>query len=318
MPIIIPDTLPAKEHLRAEEVFFMQRGDATRQDIRAMRILLLNLMPDKIATETQLIRLLSNSPLQMELFLLRLDSYTPKNTSKEHLFTFYQTFSEIRDQKFDGMIITGAPVEHMEFEEVGYWKELQTIMDWKLVNVTSCVHICWAAQAVLYTQYGIKKYPLEKKMFGVYPHRITKQHLKLFRGFDEIVHVPISRHTETRREDIERVDELEIGLDSEEAGVCVVVSKDQRQIYITGHPEYEPLTLKSEYDRDKKKGLPIEIPVNYFPDNDVSRQPQISWRANGNLLYQNWVNYHVYQETPHDLNQLKFIYPKAPQRLQSR
>jgi homoserine O-succinyltransferase len=308
MPIIIPDSLPAKETLRAEEVFVMEENRAIHQDIRALRILLLNLMPDKITTETQIIRLLSHSPLQTELFLLRLDTYTPKNTPQEHMFTFYRTFEEVRREKFDGMIITGAPVEQMEFEDVSYWEELSTILEWKLKNVTACIHICWGAQAALYKYYGIPKYLLKQKMFGVYPHRITKRHVKLLRGFDDEFYVPVSRHTETRRADVERIDELEIISDSNEAGVYLILSKDRRQTYITSHPEYDPLTLKSEYERDLSKGLTIDTPVNYFPNNDPDQKPTVRWRSHANLLYTNWVNYCVYQETPYDLNDLDKLY----------
>ena len=304
MPIIIPDKLPAHRDLRGEEIFLMNEQRAIHQDIRPLRILLLNLMPDKITTETQIIRLLSNSPLQMELFLLRLDSYTPKNTSKEHLFTFYSTFDEVRHERFDGMIITGAPVEHMDFEEVTYWKELGEILDWKQENVTSCIHICWGAQAALYRHYGIPKVQLDAKAFGVFPHKIRKHHTRLLRGFDDPFFVPVSRHTGTRTEDVKRAPDLEIVADSDEVGLLLVVSKDGRQIYVTGHFEYDPLTLKNEYERDLEKGLSIHVPENYFAGDDPGSPPMVRWKSHAHLLYSNWVNYHVYQQTPFDLHKL--------------
>jgi len=285
----------------------MAEHRAIHQDIRPLRILLLNLMPDKIATETQIIRLLSNSPLQMELFLLRLDTYTPKNTSSEHMSSFYSTFEAVKHQRFDGMIITGAPVEHLPFEEVGYWRELEDILDWKLENVTSCLHICWGAQAALYRHHGIPKYELEKKTFGVFPHAITKPHTRLLRGFDEPFCVPVSRHTETRASDVSRTGVLDILAESEKAGLLIVVSRDDRQIYVTGHFEYDPLTLKAEYERDLEKGLAIDMPENYFPNNDPRGTPPIRWRSHAHLLYSNWVNYYVYQETPFDLHELNHI-----------
>jgi homoserine O-succinyltransferase len=240
----------------------------------------------------------------MELFLLRLDSYTPKNTPLDHMFKFYRTFEETQKERFDGMIITGAPVEQMEFEKVSYWSELSDILEWKLNNVTSCIHICWGAQAALYKHHGVPKYPIDNKKFGVYPHRVMKNHVRLLRGFDDVFFVPVSRHTETRRADLEKIDQLDILVESEEAGVFLVMSKDRRQIYITGHPEYDSLTLKGEYDRDKSKGLPIDLPVNYFPRDNPDLNPEVVWRSHANLLYSNWVNYCVYQETPYDLNDL--------------
>jgi len=309
MPIIIPDKLPAKEILQAENIFVMNETRAIHQDIRSLRIAILNLMPTKIATETQLLRLLGNTPLQVEVTLLRTNSHTSKNTPEEHLLTFYQTFAEVKDQKFDGLIITGAPVEHLPFEEVDYWDELTEIMDWGLKNVFSLFYICWAAQAALYHQFGIPKYPLPAKMFGVFPHHILENHVKLLRGFDDVVYAPHSRHTEVRREDIEKVPELRILLESEEAGVYLVATRDGRQIFVTGHSEYDPLTLKSEYDRDVAAGLPIHVPVNYYPNNDPHRPPIVRWRSHAHLLFANWINYYVYQETPYDLKRFQRFTP---------
>lgn len=303
MPIKIPDNLPAKEILNNENIFVMDETRAFHQDIRPLKIVILNLMPTKETTETQILRLLGNTPLQVDIILLHPKTHRSKNTSPEHLAMFYKTFDEIEHERFDGMIITGAPVELLEFEEVDYWNELARIMSWTKENVTSTMHICWAAQAGLYHHYGIPKYRLEAKMFGVFPHHVTKQNVKLLRGFDEVFYVPHSRYTDVRREDIEKVDHLEILSISEEAGVFIVASKDGRQIFVTGHPEYDPLTLKAEYDRDIKKGLQIDLPKNYFPDDDPTKTPQARWRAHANLLYSNWLNYYVYQETPYDLNQ---------------
>lgn len=309
MPIVIPDQLPAKEILQAENIFVMNETRAIHQDIRSLRIAILNLMPTKIATETQLLRLLGNTPLQVEVTLVRTNSHTSKNTPEEHLLNFYQTFSEIRNQKFDGLIITGAPVEHLPFEEVDYWEELTEIMDWGLTNVFSLFYICWAAQAALYHQFGIPKYPLPAKMFGVFPHHILENHVKLLRGFDDVVYAPHSRHTEIRREDIEKVPQLRILLESEEAGVYLVATRDGRQIFVTGHSEYDPLTLKNEYDRDVAAGLPIHVPVNYYPQNDPSRAPLVTWRSHAHLLFANWINYYVYQETPYDLQKFHNFVP---------
>lgn len=305
MPIKIPNNLPASGILNGENIFVMDEDRAYHQDIRPLSIVILNLMPTKITTETQLLRLLGNSPLQVDIVLLHPRTHISRNTPEEHLIKFYSTFDEVRDQKFDGMIITGAPVEHMKFEEVTYWEELKEIMEWSNHNVFSTFHICWGAQAGLYYHFGIPKYPLNAKMFGVFPHRVNKKNVKLFRGFDDVYYAPHSRHTEVRREDIEKVPELDILSESEEAGVYIVIRKDGRQIFVTGHSEYDPLTLKSEYDRDVGKGLDIEIPRNYFPGNDPSREPLVRWRAHANLLYSNWLNYYVYQETPFDLNELK-------------
>lgn len=300
MPIKIPDNLPAKEVLVNENIFVMDETVAYHQDIRPLRIAILNLMPTKETTETQLLRLLGNTPLQVEVVLLHPKTHVSKNTSAEHLAAFYKTFDDVRDECFDGLIITGAPVEHMPFEEVNYWRELQEIMDWADDVVTSTLYICWGAQAGLYHHFGIPKYPLPAKMFGVFPHYVTKPNVKLLRGFDEVFYVPQSRHTEIRREDIERVPELEILSESPEAGVYIVATKDGKHIFVTGHSEYDACTLQWEYERDKAKGLDIAIPKNYFPDDDPTRKPIVVWRAHANLLFSNWLNYYVYQEMPGD------------------
>jgi len=305
MPIKIPNVLPAAEVLSNENIFVMHEDRALHQDIRPLNIAILNLMPTKIVTETQILRLLSNSPLQVDITLLHPKSHVSKNTPQEHLIKFYNTFDEIKDNKYDGLIITGAPVEHLEFEEVDYWKELADIMEWSLTNVFSTFYICWGAQAGLYYHYGIPKYPLPAKMFGVFPHRVCVKNHKLMRGFDDEFYAPHSRHTEVRKEDIEKVEELEILAESDKAGVYIIAAKDGRQVFVTAHPEYDPLTLKYEYDRDIKKGLKIAIPENYFPDDDINKMPVSKWRGHANLLYSNWLNYHVYQETPYDLNELE-------------
>jgi homoserine O-succinyltransferase len=305
MPIKIPDNLPATEILTNENVFVMNEKRAYTQDIRPLRIAILNLMPLKSVTETQLLRLLGNSPLQVEIILLNPDSHVSKNTSQEHLANFYNTFEDIKDQKFDGLIITGAPVELLEYENLIYWKELQEIMDWSRHNVFSTLHICVGAQAGLYHHFGVPKYPLDAKMFGVFPHTVNKKNVPLLRGFDDEFFVPHSRHTEVRREDIEKVEEIEILSESKEAGVYIVSSKDGRLIFVTGHSEYDDNSLKSEYDRDVAKGLDIAIPRNYYPDDDPSQTPRVKWRGHANLLFTNWLNYHVYQETPYDLDDLK-------------
>jgi len=301
MPVKVPDNLPAKEILQSENVFVMDESRAFHQDIRPLRIALLNLMPTKETTETQILRLLSNTPLQIEFILLHPKSYTSKNTSEEHLSLFYKTFEDVKDEQLDGLIITGAPVEQMDFEEVAYWEELQEIMEWSKTNVTSTMHICWAAQAGLYHHYQVPKFLLDEKIFGVFPHTCTESHTKLVRGFDEMFFVPQSRHTEFRREDITKHVELEILSESEQAGVYLVASKDGRQIFVTGHSEYDPYTLKWEYDRDVNKGLEIAIPYNYYPNDDPTRVPMSTWRAHANLLFSNWLNYYVYQETPYEL-----------------
>ncbi|GBF73262.1 homoserine O-succinyltransferase [Paenibacillus sp. 598K] len=301
MPIKVPDNLPAKEILSNENIFVMDESVAYQQDIRPLRIAILNLMPTKETTETQLLRLIGNTPLQVEVVLLHPRTHVSKNTSAEHLESFYKTFDEISHQHYDGLIITGAPVEHLPFEQVTYWEELQTIMDWSARHVTSTLHICWGAQAGLFHHYGIQKHLLPKKLFGVFPHTIEKRNVKLLRGFDEMYYVPQSRHTEVLRSEIEQVADLEILSESSEAGVYIVASKNGRQIFVTGHSEYDPLTLKWEYDRDAAKGLPVAIPKNYYPGDDPTRQPLSSWRAHANLLFSNWLNYYVYQETPYEL-----------------
>ncbi len=304
MPIRIPDNLPAAEVLNNENIFVMFEDRAYHQDIRPLKIVILNLMPTKITTETQLLRLLGNTPIQIETVFLYPASHMPKNTPEEHLIEFYKTFDEICNDHFDGLIITGAPIEQLPFEQVNYWEELTRIMEWSLTNVYSTLHICWGAQAGLYYHYGIQKYDIPNKMFGVFPHYKSKEHVKLLRGFDDIFYVPHSRHTEIRREDICKVEELEILAESDEAGVYLVASKDGRHIFATGHSEYDPLTLKSEYVRDVEKGLDIAVPKNYFPNDDPGACPVVRWRGHGNLLYQNWLNYYVYQETPYDLTKL--------------
>lgn len=305
MPIKIPDDLPATEILSNENIFVMGENRAYHQDIRPLKIAILNLMPTKIITETQILRLLGNSPLQVEIELLHPQTHTSKNTPEEHLTIFYKNFEDIRDRKFDGMIITGAPVEQLEFEEVTYWEELKQIMDWSERNVTSTLHLCWAAQAGLYHHFGVPKYPLEEKMFGVFPHTVNRRNVKLLRGFDDVFYVPHSRHTETRREDIKKIPGLDILSESEVAGVYLVKSKNGRQIFVTGHSEYDPLTLKAEYDRDIGKGLKVAVPQNYYPGNDPARDPVVKWRGHANLLFSNWLNYYVYQETPYDLSEIK-------------
>ena len=304
MPIKIPNDLPAVKTLQEENIFVMSHTRASTQDIRPLRIVLLNLMPKKIETETQLSRLLGNTPLQIELELVRMKSHEAANTPQRHLLSFYKTFDDIRDERFDGMVITGAPVEQMPFEDVDYWPELCQIMAWSKTNVHSTLHICWGAQAGLYYHYGIEKQQLPKKLFGVFPHRVEYKRSILFRGFDDEFMVPHSRHTTVRREDIEKVDDLRILASSEEAGVYAVFTNMGRQIFITGHSEYDADTLKNEYLRDVAAGKPIEIPKNYFPDDDPTQQPLVRWRSSANLLFSNWLNYFVYQTTPYDLRSL--------------
>lgn len=304
MPVKIADSLPATEILTNENIFVMTESRALSQDIRSLKIGILNLMPKKIITEIQILRLLSNSPLQVDIVLLRPKSHNSKNTSKEHLTTFYKTFDEVKNEKFDGFIITGAPVEHLDFDEVDYWEELKEIMDWTLNNVTSTFHICWGAQAGLFHHYNIKKYPLPKKIFGVFGHTINKLNVKLLRGFDDYFYVPHSRHTEVRKEDIKNIPELKILSESEESGVYIIASENGRQIFVTGHSEYDPLTLKEEYDRDVAAGKEIKIPQNYFPNDDPSKPPRVIWRSHANLLFSNWLNYYVYQETPYDITKI--------------
>lgn len=304
MPVKIPDTLPARQILESENIFVMGEERALTQDIRSLRICILNLMPTKIETETQLCRLLGNTPLQVDITLMVPASYDPKNTPIEHLIANYYTHKEIMDQKFDGLIITGAPVEHMEFEEVDYWSELQDIMDWADSHVYSTFFICWAAQAGLYHRYGIRKFPLNEKKFGVFPHQVLVKNEMLMRGFDDVFLAPHSRHTEVRQEDIEKIPDLKILATSPEAGVYLVASQNGRRIYVTGHSEYDPYTLRREYERDRDKGLPIAVPANYYPDDDPSKEPLVRWRGHANLLYANWLNYHVYQLTPFDVQQI--------------
>jgi len=304
MPIKIPNQLPASDILRNENIFVMDEDRAVHQDIRPLKIAILNLMPTKINTETQLLRLLGNTPIQVEITLVRTSTYQSKNTSAEHLLTFYETFEQVENLKFDGLVITGAPVEQMAFEEVDYWEELKMIMEWGKRHVFSTFHICWGAQAGLYHWYGIPKFPLPAKQFGVFPHRVLQKNVKLLRGFDDIFYAPHSRHTEVRRADIEKVPELDILVESDKAGIYIVASQDGRQVFVTGHSEYDPLTLKSEYDRDVALGLPITVPSNYYPNDDPSQMPQVRWRGHSNLLFANWLNYYVYQETPYDLNKL--------------
>ena len=305
MPINIPDNLPATKVLEEENIFVMHTQRAIHQDVRPLEILLLNLMPKKIETETQLSRLLGNTPLQVNLTLIHTKSHKSKNTSKEHLLSFYKTFEEVRHQNFDGFIITGAPVEQLPFEEVEYWEELCEIMEWSKHHVHSTLHICWGAQAGLYYHFGVDKQPLPKKMFGVFPHTLDHRRSILFRGFDDTFMVPHSRHTTVDRAAVEQVEGLKILASSDEAGVYAASTKNGKQIFITGHSEYDADTLHHEYLRDKNAGLPIEVPVNYYPENDPTKQPLVSWRSCANLLYSNWLNYFVYQTTPYDLNQIK-------------
>ena len=305
MPLNLPDKLPAIELLKQENIFVIDNSRATQQDIRPLRIVVLNLMPLKITTETDLIRLLSNTPLQMEISFMKVKSHTSKNTPVEHMKAFDRDFELMRDEKFDGMIITGAPVEHMDFEEVAYWDEISDIFSWARTHVTSTLYICWAAQAGLYYHYGVPKYKLDKKMFGIFEHRTNNPLLPIFRGFDDIFYVPHSRHTEVRREDILKVKDLDLISESDESGVYMVMARGGREIFVTGHSEYSPLTLDTEYRRDLDKGLPIDMPVNYYRDNDPAKGPLVRWRAHANLFFQNWLNYYVYQETPFDINEIR-------------
>ncbi len=301
MPIKIPNDLPAVKTLTDENIFVMTETRAITQDIRPLKILLLNLMPKKIETETQFSRLLGNSPLQVELELIHTKTHKSKNVAEEHLISFYKTFDEVKNNNYDGFIITGAPVEQLEFEEVEYWEELCEIMEWSKTHVHSTLHICWGAQAGLYYHYGVKKYPLDEKLFGVFHHKVDYKKSMLFRGFDDDFLVPQSRHTTVEREEIEAVPELKILASSDVAGVYAVRSKKGKQIFITGHSEYDPDTLKGEYLRDLEQGNPIKIPVNYFPGDNPKKAPIVSWRAHANLLFSNWLNYFVYQTTPYDI-----------------
>lgn len=304
MSVKIPAGLPARAVLESENVFVMGEERAIHQDIRPLRVAILNLMPDKVSTETQLLRLLGNSALQVEVTLLHTATHESRNTDAEHLLNHYVTFEDVRSEKFDGLVITGAPVEQLPFEEVDYWPELQRIMDWAETNVESTFYICWGAQAGLYHRYGIPKFDLGAKMFGVFEHRNLAGTERLLRGFDDVFLAPHSRHTEIRRADIEKVSDLQILAESDDAGIYIVGAKDGRHIFITGHSEYDPLTLKKEYDRDVSRGSPINVPQNYYPGDDPARAPQVRWRGHANLLFGNWLNYYVYQVTPFDLRQI--------------
>ena len=304
MPLIIPNRLPAAETLKKENIFTMRQGRAATQDIRPLRIVIVNLMPTKIATETQLARVLANSPLQVELTLVCMDSHESKNISQSHLDSFYKTIDEVKHQRFDGMILTGAPVELLPFEEVDYWPELTGIMEWSKTNVYSSMHICWGAQAGLYYHYGINKYPVDKKVFGVFPHKVVRPLNPLMRGFDEVFYAPHSRHTTIRKEEVLKHKELRILAESEEAGVHIISNENGRQIFVLGHQEYDKETLATEYFRDVDKGLPIEVPRHYFEGDDPSKDPIFRWRSHASLLFTNWLNYYVYQETPYDLEKL--------------
>lgn len=305
MPLRIPDRLPAIDLLKEENIFVMDHSRATTQDIRPLRIVILNLMPLKITTETDLLRLLSNTPLQLEIMFMRLKSHTPKNTPIEHMMLFYKDFEILRTQKFDGMIVTGAPIEQLDYEEVSYWDEITEIFEWAKTNVTSTLFICWAAQAGLYYHYGIPKYPLPKKMFGIFRHFPQSTRLPIFRGFDDVFFMPHSRHTEIRRDDILRDDRLQIIAESPESGVGIVMARGGREFFVTGHLEYAPNTLDNEYRRDRGIRDDVDLPVNYYLDNDPDKQPLVTWRAHANLLYNNWVNYYVYQATPYNINDIR-------------
>ncbi len=305
MPIKIPNRLPATKTLTEENIFVITETRALTQDIRPLKIAILNLMPTKIETETQLARLLGNTPLQVEMTLLHTKSYHSKNVNEEHMLAFYKTFDEVKHETFDGMVITGAPVEKMEFEDVDYWDELCQIFEWTKTNVTSTFHICWGAQAGLYYHYGIQKHPLPQKLFGVYDHKVEHKSSILFRGFDDVFRVPHSRHTTILREDVEKVPQLKILASSDEAGLYVISTARGRQIFVTGHSEYDADTLKREYVRDVEAGLPIQVPKHYFPNDDPTQPPLVTWRSHANLLYSNWLNYFVYQVTPYDLKKIK-------------
>ncbi|MGX5647323.1 homoserine O-acetyltransferase MetA [Bacillus cereus] len=301
MPIIIDKDLPARKVLQKENIFVITKERAETQDIRALKIAILNLMPTKQDTEAQLLRLIGNTPLQLDVHLLHMESHLSRNVTQEHLTSFYKTFRDIENEKFDGLIITGAPVETLAFEEVDYWEELKHIMEYSKTNVTSTLHICWGAQAGLYYHYGVPKYPLKEKMFGVFEHEVCEQHVKLLQGFDELFFAPHSRHTEVRENDIREVKELTLLANSEEAGVHLVIGPEGRQVFALGHSEYSCETLKQEYERDRDKGLNIDVPKNYFKHNNPDEKPLVRWRSHGNLLFSNWLNYYVYQETPYIL-----------------
>lgn len=307
MPINIPNNLPAYAVLNNENIFVMTDTAAAHQDIRPLRIAIVNLMPKKIETETQILRLLSNTPLQVDIELIQMASHVTKNTPIEHLTKFYKTFDDVKDRRFDGLIITGAPVEQIPFEDVDYWKELCGIMEWSKKNVYSTLHICWGAQAGLYYHYGVPKYDLSAKMFGIFPHKVEVANYPLMRGFDEKFYVPHSRHTEIKRMDVEKVRDLRILASSPESGVNIIADKTERQFFIMGHFEYDRFTLANEYFRDKDKGLPIDVPKHYFPYDDPSQPPNFNWRSHANLLFSNWLNYCVYQKTPFNLDELEAI-----------
>lgn len=304
MPLRLPDKLPAIEFLKHENIFVLGDERASSQDIRPLRIVILNLMPLKITTETDLIRLLSNSPLQLDVHFMKVKAHTSKNTPVEHMRAFYRDFEKMADEKFDGMIITGAPVEHLDYEQVTYWEEISGIFRWARTHVTSTLYICWAAQAGLYYHYGVPKYPLPEKMFGIFPQHPLMPSLPIFRGFDDVFYMPHSRHTELRREDILSVPELTLIAESPLSGVSMVMAREGREIFVTGHSEYSPFTLDTEYKRDLAKGLPIHMPYSYYTNDDPTLPPLVTWQAHGNLLFQNWLNYYVYQETPYDINDI--------------
>jgi len=305
MPLRLPDRLPAIDILKNENIFVMDNSRATTQDIRPLKIVILNLMPLKITTETDLVRLLSNTPLQMEISFMKLKSHTPKNTPIEHMMMFYRDFESMRNEKFDGMIITGAPVETMDFEDVTYWDEITDIFEWAKTHVTSTLYICWAAQAGLYYHYGVPKYPLEKKMFGIFPQTPVDTRLPIFRGFDDVFMMPHSRHTEIHREDILANPELTLLAESPESGVSMVMARGGREFFITGHLEYAPNTLDNEYKRDRGIRDDVDMPKNYYRDDNPDNAPVVTWRAHANLLYNNWINYYVYQETPYNIDEIK-------------
>ncbi|MFN8099113.1 MAG: homoserine O-succinyltransferase [Dermatophilaceae bacterium] len=311
MPVTIPSALPARRILEGENVFVMTEGRAFHQDIRPLHIAIVNLMPTKMATETQLLRLLGNTPLQLEITLVRMESHDPRNTAAAHLDAFYLTFPEARERKYDGLIITGAPIETLPFEAVDYWPELCSVIDWSHDHVFSTLHVCWGAQAGLKHRYGIEKYPLSEKMFGVFPHRVLDPRNRVLSGFDAVFPAPHSRHTETRAADIEATPGLDLLAVSDEAGVYLAGTPDGRELYVTGHPEYEWDTLKKEYDRDIGRGLDIEVPRHYYPDDDPAREPMVTWRSHAFLLYANWLNYCVYQRTPFDLGAISSAAPAS-------
>ncbi len=305
MPLTLPDRLPAIDLLKNENIFVMNTSRAHTQDIRPLRIAILNLMPIKITTETDFVRILSNTPLQVELEFMKLRSHTSKNATVEHMQAFYSDFEVMRHRKYDGFIITGAPLEHIEYEEVSYWKEMQEVMDWARKNVTSTLYICWAAFAGLYHFYGVKKVAVPEKVFGIFRHHATDPTLPIFRGFDDEFFVPHSRHITLCREEVEAVDGLSVISESEDAGVHIVMARNGREFFITGHSEYAPLTLDAEYRRDLDKGLPIKMPCNYYRDDDMEKGPKVKWRASANLLFTNWLNYYVYQETPYNIEDIR-------------